>query len=267
MEPEPEVSTEPEPEFSSGYEDRCPTGIPGLDEILSGGFPRGRTILLAGACGTGKSILGTQYLYNGVVKYNEPGVLVMLEQNVDQLKKDMISFNYDLRELEEVGKLVVIDASLSRFNLSDINLPKPSHDRSFSLTSIELIETKEVVDIVIDTAKEIGARRIVIDSLPALNNLVKNAENVRDIVLSMNYKLQGNGFTSILIDDIFDDQRPGFSTQGYVVDGVIVLEYKTSGPDIGRYLTVQKMRGTKHSENIHPIRFVEGLGLEVLSVE
>jgi len=265
MDPEPEISMEIED--SMGIEDRCPTGIPGMDEILDGGFPRGRTILLAGACGTGKSIFGIQYLYNGITMYNEPGVLVMLEQNVDQLKKDMLSFNYDLHELEEVGKLVIIDASLSRFNLSDINLPKPSHERSFSLTSIELIETREVVDIVIDTAKEIDARRIVIDSLPALNNLVKNRENVREIILNMNYKLQSNAFTSIMIDDIFDDKKPGFSTQGYVVDGVIVLEYKTSGPDIGRYLMIQKMRGTKHSENIHPIGFVEGVGLEVLSVE
>ncbi|MBU4202291.1 MAG: AAA family ATPase [Candidatus Altiarchaeota archaeon] len=259
------MDAEEEIEFEG--DDRCPTGIPGLDEVISGGFPRGRTILLTGACGTGKTIFGIQYLFNGITKYNEPGVLVLLEQNIEQLKKDMRSFNYDIRELEEVGKLVVIDASLSRFNVSDINLPKPSHDRSFSLTSVELIETKEVVDIIIDTAKEIGARRIVIDSLPALNNLVKSRDSVRDIILNMNYRLQGNGFTSVLIDDIFDDSKPGFSIQAYVVDGVVVLDYKTSGPDIGRYLTIQKMRGTKHSDNIHPIRFTEGVGMEVLGLE
>ncbi len=256
-----------EEEIALEEDDRCPTGISGLDEVIGGGFPRGRTILLTGACGTGKTIFGVQYLFNGITKYNEPGVLVLLEQNIDQLRKDMRAFNYDLRELEEVGKLVIIDASLSRFNVSDINLPKPSHDRSFSLTSIELIETKEVVDIILDTAKEIGARRIVIDSLPALNNLVKSESSVRDIILNMNYRLQGGDLTSIIIDDIFDDRKPGFSTQAYVVDGVIVLDYKTSGPDMGRYLTIQKMRGTRHSDNIHPIRFSEGVGIEVLGVE
>jgi len=69
--------------------DRCRTGIPGLDDILDGGFPRGRTILLKGECGTGKTIFGAQFLHNGVVKYNEPGVLVLLEQNINYFKKTL----------------------------------------------------------------------------------------------------------------------------------------------------------------------------------
>lgn len=247
--------------------ERCPTGILGLDELLNGGFPRGRTILLTGACGTGKTIFGVQFLYNGIIKYNEPGILVMLEQNIEHLRKDVIEFNLDLSELEELGKLVIIDASLSRFNLSEIEIPKAVHDRSFSLTSKELIETKEVVDIIIDTAKEIKAQRVVIDSLPALDNLIKNKENVRDVMLNMNYRLQASGLTSILISDVLDNKVPEKSIEGYIVDGVIILQYITSGPDMGRNLVIQKMRGTKHSENIHPIRFVEGLGIEVLGVE
>jgi KaiC/GvpD/RAD55 family RecA-like ATPase len=244
---------------------RCPTGIPGLDEILDGGFPRGRTILLKGACGTGKSILGVQFLHQGIVRYNEPGVLVLLEQNIQHLKSDMLMFGCDMSELEDLGKLIVIDASLSRFNLSDINLPRPPHDKSFSLTSLELIETKEVIDIVVDTAEEINAKRVVIDSLPALDNLVKSKGNTRDIILGINYRLQAAELTSILISDILENRKGG--VEEYVVDGVVLLEYKTTGPDIGRYLTIEKMRATKHSENIHPIRFKEGVGLEVLGVE
>ncbi|MBU4266966.1 MAG: circadian clock protein KaiC, partial [Candidatus Altiarchaeota archaeon] len=75
------MDAEEEIEFEG--DDRCPTGIPGLDEVISGGFPRGRTILLTGACGTGKTIFGIQYLFNGITKYNEPGVLVLLEQNIE----------------------------------------------------------------------------------------------------------------------------------------------------------------------------------------
>lgn len=244
--------------------ERCPTGTPGLDEILDGGFPRGRTILLKGSCGTGKTILGAQFIYEGIRKFNEPGVLVLLEQNINHFKTDMLAFGCDLSELEDLGKLVIVDASLSRFNLSDINLPKPSHDKSFSLTSMELIETKEVIDIIVDTAEEINAKRVVIDSLPALNNLVKSRGSARDIILGMNYRLQAAELTSILIEDVIDHEE---WVEDYVVDGVILLEYKTSGPDVGRYLTIQKMRATKHSENIHPIRFRTGIGVEVLGVE
>lgn len=246
---------------------RCPTGIPGLDELIGGGFPKDRTILLAGACGTGKSIFGVQFLYNGITKYSEPGILLMLEQNVDHLKNDLLAFNCNVEELEEVGKLVIIDASLARFNIGGISAAAPTRDRSFSLTSAELMETKEVVDIVIDTAKEINARRVVVDSLPALDNLVQKKGDVRDLILNMNYRLQASGLTSILISDILEDKPPGYGLESYIVDGVIVLEYKTSGPDAGRNLMIQKMRGTKHSENIHPIEFVEGVGIEVKALE
>ncbi len=245
--------------------ERCPTGVPGFDDILQGGFPRGRTILLKGTCGTGKTVLGAQFLHGGITRYNEPGVLVSLEENLQHFKVDMLPFGCDLTELEESGKLVIIDASLSRFNLSDVNLPKPPHDKSFSLTSMELIASKEVIDIVVDTATELNAKRVVIDSLPALENIVKSKNNARDVILHMNYRLQAAELTSLLISDILDEGREGI--EDYVVDGVVLLEYKTAGPDIGRYLTIEKMRGTKHSENIHPIRFKDGMGMEVLGVE
>lgn len=247
--------------------ERCPTGIPGMDELLDGGFPRGRTILLSGACGTGKTIFGVEFLYNGVTKYNEPGILVMLEENVEHLKKDLMAFNFNLNEVENLGKLVIIDASLSKFNIKDADkLTSPHDDKSFSLTSRKLIETAEVVDIIVDTAKEIKAKRVVIDSLPALDNLIKNKEGVRDIMLSMNYRLQNAELTSLLIDEATDDEHK-YGVKTYIVDGVIRLHYTTTGPDIGRSLVIQKMRGTKHSENIHPIRFNESHGIDVLGTE
>jgi KaiC/GvpD/RAD55 family RecA-like ATPase len=242
--------------------DRCQTGIPGLDEILDGGFPRGRTVLLKGECGTGKTIFAAQFLHNGIVKYNEPGVLVLLEQNINYFKKDVAAFNFQIDELEEAGKLVIIDASLSRFNLTETT---PRNTKSFSLTSRDLIGTKEVVDIIIDAAKELKAERVVIDSLPALDNLVRSKENVRDVILYMNYRLQSKGLTSILVSDILEHRSSDI--EGYVSDGVILLKYQPSGPDAGRTLTIQKMRGTKHSGNIHPFGFKEGLGVEVMEAE
>ena len=59
--------------------ERVNTGVPGLDELVEGGFPKGDTILIAGKAGTGKSILAIQFLYNGVVQYGETAVLLTLE--------------------------------------------------------------------------------------------------------------------------------------------------------------------------------------------
>lgn len=242
--------------------DRCQTGIPGLDELLDGGFPRGRTILLTGECGTGKTIFGAQFLYNGIVKYNEPGIMVLLEQNIQYLKKDMLSFGFDLNELENSGKLVIIDASLSRVNISKFITKS---DKTFAIRSKDIIGTKQIVDIILDAAKETRTERVVIDSLPALDNMVKTKENVRDVILYMNYRLQEKGLTSILVSDILKN-REG-DVEEYVADGVIKLNYITSGLDAGRNLVIQKMRGTHHSENIQPFVFKEGVGIEVLRVE
>ena len=242
--------------------EKCPTGIPGLDEILDGGFPRGRTILLKGECGTGKTIFGAQFLHNGIMKYNEPGILVLLEQNINYFKKDVASFDFNLDELEESGKLVIFVASLSRFNLSETTTKQT---KRFSLTSRDLIGTKEVVDIIIDAARELNADRVVIDSLPALDNLVRSKENVRDVILYMNYRLQSKGLTSLLVSDIMEHRSSDI--EGYVADGVILLRYVTSGADTGRSLVIQKMRGTKHSDNIHPLAFKAGIGVEILEAE
>lgn len=250
------------PKETDAGEDRCPTGIPGLDSLLDGGFPRGRTILLKGECGTGKTIFATQFLYNGITKYNEAGALILLEQNIKYFKRDMASFNFNLDELEDSGKLVIIDASLSRFSTSD---PSSKSGKSISLKSRDLVGTKEVVDIIVDAAKEIRAERVVIDSLPALDNIVRSKDNVRDVILYMNYRLQSKELTSILISDILPNRVS--DVEEYVSDGVIRLNYITSGPDTGRNLIIQKMRGTRHSEDIHPISFAEGVGMEVMEVE
>ncbi len=248
---------------------RCPTGVQGLDNLIEGGLPRGRAILLTGLSGTGKTVLATQFLCNGATRHNEPGILVTLEQNTRHFKEDMKNFNLDIEKLEAEGKLIIIDASLSRFNVGELaSLPKPRHDRSFSLTSMDLIESKEIVDIILEVAEKIGAKRIVIDSLPALDNLVKNKENVRNVILNMNYRLQEKDLTTMLISDLLDgDVISGHGVEEYVVDGVITMHFVTSGPNTGRHLIIRKMRGTQHSENINPIRFTKGVGIEVLSVD
>lgn len=248
--------------------ERCPTGIVGLDEITDGGFPRGRTILLSGSCGTGKTTFATQFLCNGVIKYGEPGILVSLEENPNELRTDMQIFGFDMQKLEDERKLSVIDASLSRLGLEDIvpNLLKKPQEQ-ISLFPDEF-NMRKILKKIIEQANKINAKRIVIDSLPALDALMKDTYDVRRTIINLNYKLKSRKLTSILISEI-PEGLASCSPHGveeFVVDGVIIMRYISMGTESGRSLFIRKMRGTSHSEDIHPLAFEAGVGVNVLSL-
>jgi len=261
--------------------ERCPTGIPGLDELLEGGFPRGRCILISGSCGTGKTTFGVQFLYNGIVQYGEPGVLVCLEQDPKELKQEMLCYGFDLEKVEQEGKLVIIDASLSRLGLK----PRRRETMPFEATHITQLSgsmsllpdefnIETLLEIITSKAKRIGARRAVIDSLPALDFLIGNSgysmrDVIRQTLISMIYRLKLEGLTTLLITEVEEggDKISAHGVESYIADGVIVLYYSTFGPTVGRNLTIRKMRGTKHSEDVHPIRFERSVGIRVFKAE
>jgi len=248
--------------------ERCPTGISGLDELLEGGLPRGRVILIAGDCGTGKSILATEFLVNGALKYNEPGIYVSLEQSPIHLKEDMASMGFNLDDLEKEKKLVIIDASLSGMAFSQ---PKKNE----FILSPEQFSIDSITALIKEAADKIKAKRAVVDSFSALDTLIESKktkvglalkEDVRRSALEINYNLQAMGLTSILISDVPDDRHLSkHGVEEFMVDGVITLHYSNVGPDAGRHMTIKKMRTTKHSENIHTIEFRPGEGIRIRS--
>jgi len=254
---------------------KCPTGIPGLDELLEGGFPRQRSILIGGTCGSGKTTFSIQFLYNGIKQYDEPGILIALEQDPKELKEDMLNFGFDLEEAEKEGKLVIVDASLARVGITRLDATfSPSSfisqpDGSMSLLPDEF-NMERILEIVGSKAKRIGAKRAVFDSLPALDFLIAdNNENkmkhtLRQLLLALNYRLKAANLTTLLITESTDEG--GMSAHGiesYVTDGAITLHYTSLGTEAGRSLIIRKMRGTKHSEDVHPIAFTENIGIEV----
>ncbi len=235
---------------------KCPTGIAGLDDLLDGGFPRNRTILLSGSCGTGKSTFAAQFLYNGIVKYDEPGILISLEQDPKELKQDMSLYGFDLQKLEDEGRLVLIDASLSRmgFKTSHTSLTPTSIGQpagSMSLLPDEF-NMERILEIVVSKAKRIEARRVVLDSLPALDFLVKTGDSdiysvTRQTILTTNYRLKMEGLTTILVTEIpeTDGSISAHGIESYVVDGAVILSVNEALDT--RTLKIRKMRQTKHS--------------------
>jgi KaiC/GvpD/RAD55 family RecA-like ATPase len=226
---------------------RVKTGINGLDELIEGGFPYGRTILVSGACGTGKTIFGVQYLYFGATKYNEPGVYVTLDERPDLIREDVKVFGWDLQKLEEKNLLHIIDGSIAKIGMpSEEEFAMPV--TGFDLDKL-LLEIMRVV-------RRIGAKRVVIDSIPALGFNFDNENDVRNAILKVSYMLMRMDATSILTSEMREEEnRFGkYDVEEYVVDGVIVLHYSgVGGGGTNRTIHIRKMRATKHSEDLHPL--------------
>jgi len=233
-------------------EDRCQTGIPGLDSLIDGGLPRSRSILLSGTCGTGKTVFGVQFLVNGITQYNEPGIFLTLEQSAEELRKDMLGFGINLKKLEDTGKLVIIDTSLSRVGIKNYIASVPTIPQgSFSLLPDEF-DMNKVIDLTIQAAETIKAKRLVIDSLPALDYLIKETNDVRRVLINMNYALKKSDLTALIItESLEEDGISRHQVEEYIADGVIIL--RTNEALDTRTLKIRKMRLTKHS--LKPLTF------------
>lgn len=238
---------------------RVPIGIAGMDELIEGGIPEGRSILLSGGTGTGKTIFGIQYLYIGAKKYNEPGVYLTLDERPELVRQDMLKFGWDLRKLEDENMLQIIDGSLAKIGL-------PSEEQ-FSLPSAGFDLDKLLLEIM-RVSKRIGAKRLVIDSLPALGFNFDNENEVRKAILKLSYLLMKTGVTSLLTSEIAEGENKfgRYGVEEFVVDGIIVLHYMGIGTQSNRTMHIRKMRATKHSEDLHPIEITDK-GMVIHKVE
>ncbi len=221
---------------------RTSTAIPGLDEIMHGGIPSGSRILLAGTAGSGKTVLGTQYLYMGAKTFKEPSVYLSFEESTESIRKNAMNFGWDFGPLEKENK--------------------------FAFAKYDPYHVDEVPNILEAKVREIGAKRIVIDSLSSLSFFVRDESEFRRLVLSISRVLEKLDCTSLLISEIVPGS-PGISRNGveeFIVDGVIVLYYKRVGSTFSRAIQVWKMRGTQHSEKLHPYKITK-TGIQVYPKE
>ncbi len=231
--------------------ERVKTGIYGLDELIEGGFPRGRTILVSGGCGTGKSIFGMQYAYLGATEFNEPSIFVTLDERPKMLREDMLRFGWDISKAEKKGNFILIDGSSAKIGY-------PS-DEKYSLpqTGVNidrlLLKLTQAID-------QIEAKRVVIDSIAGIGLQAEKEQEIRKAILKVNYLLMKTDVTTVITSEIPEQIDHGpltFSKYGveeYVADGVIILSYSHSHEEYNRTMFIRKMRGTKHSEDILPMQ-------------
>ncbi len=226
------------------------SGIQGFDEIVLGGLPKGRSIILSGPPGSGKSTFAMQFLYKGVKDYGEPGVYVTLSESPAEIRNNMKSYGWDILKLERDGKLFLIDAR--PFSITEEGFVAPNE----SLYRGEAIPFSHLTDMVLAGIRRIDAKRLVIDSITILAMQYVNRFYIRQGLMGMVQALSSQDCTSLLISE--STQEEGKTPmEWYIAPGVILLHYSRKGDTMERAIQVLKLRGTKYSEHIYPARLTE----------
>jgi circadian clock protein KaiC len=224
---------------------RVPTGIVGLDEMLSGGFTEGSAVLVRGAPGVGKTSLALQYLVHGATQCDEPGLLISFEEFPQSLHRDARSLGWDLAALEQEGKLHLLFTS-PQVLLTSLQTPTSPLNR--------LLLENEI-------------RRVVVDSVSHLRRLTDTPQELRHNYNALINAFKREGMTSILIGeesraDYVRDERGRLS---FVVDVIILMRYIEIESAIQRGIVVLKMRGSDHIKDIRRYEIQHG-GLQITGV-
>lgn len=216
---------------------RVKTGIPGLDQLIEGGFPAGGCVLISGKIGTGKSIFAMQYILKGITDYGEPGVFVSLERERKALHRDTQRFNWHLQLLEKRGSLQLLNGPLTKLG-KGVKKGKKA--------------VRNVISEIVKAVEASESKRLALDRLELLSMLLPDEFTFWVELDGLKRKLRELGCTSVLTTEIREGKeelsRLGIEEQ--IADGVIVLYYEGEGLTRDRALEIRKMRGTKHSNQL-----------------
>ncbi len=212
---------------------RLATGIPGLDHITGGGLPEGSVTLLAGTTGTGKSVLGGQFLAAGITDHAQPGVLVTLEESPHKIRRFLGTFGWDIRAWEAQGTFAFVDAS-----------PGGDHEvfvgEEFDFTAL-LARVRATVE-------RIGAKRVVLDSLSHVFARLGNPARVRGQLHWLVSAFEALGVTTVVTTERDHDYGgiARFGVEEFVADNIIILRNVLDGEKRRRTIEAFKLRGAAH---------------------
>ena len=212
------------------------TGIPGLDQVLKGGLRRNSNLLITGSPGTGKTIMALQFVYYGAKDYNENGLFITTEENLDDIRTFAKNLGMDIAALEKQNKLFFIQKPISTLKGG-------------------LVSVKGLVDFI----KKNDVKRVALDSLIFFEYLYPkfdgNKMEFRRQVLIFIHQMKKAGVTFLTVSErsITDLDRLTYDMMDFLFEGFIVLSRIRKGSYFERVLTVAKVRGQDHSLDVYPV--------------
>lgn len=223
--------------FSEGVK-KIRTMIEGFDDISHGGLPLGRATLFSGTSGTGKTLFSLQFLYNGIMLFDEPGVFVTFEESPADIIKNAHSFGWNLQKLIDEGKLFILDAS-------------PDPEGQEVIGNFDLSALIERLQYAINKYK---AKRVSIDSITAVFQQYEAASVVRREIFRLVARLKQIGVTTIITTERTQEYGPiaSFGVEEFVADNVAIVRNILESERRRRTVEILKLRGTTHMKGEYP---------------
>ena len=225
------------------------TQIAGMDEVLNGGLPAGQTTLISGGPGTGKSVLGLEFLYRGAAA-GEPGIFVTFEERASAVRQNALALGWDLAPLEQAGKLFLMEAHVD---------PQAVLSGDFNL--------KGLIAIINGKATAMRASRIVIDALDVLLRLFDDAARERNELYVLHDWLIDHDMTAVLtVKTSKDGDSSGrYEFLDFMANCVICLDQRVTEQIATRRLRVLKYRGSGFGRNEYPF-CITGEGINIIPI-
>jgi circadian clock protein KaiC len=227
------------------------TGIAGFDQVAKGGLPRGRTTLISGTAGSGKTIFAAQFLSEGIIQAKEPGVFVTFEESPTDIRRNIVSLGWNVSEWEEQGHWAFVDASP---HMEEEMIVIGNYDLGALLARIE------------NAIRSVDAERVALDSLGAVFSRFDNRSIIRTELLRIASALKQMGVTAVMTAErraeYGDITRYG--VEEFVADNVVVLRNVLESEKRRRTLEILKFRGTSHHKGEFPFTIIPAEGIVVI---
>ena len=225
------------------------TGIPGFDEITGGGLPAGRPTLVCGAAGAGKTLFAMEFLVRGTMMHNEPGVFMSFEETTEELATNVASLGFDLKQLIADKRLILDYVFIERSEIEETG--------EYDLEGL-FLRLGHAID-------QIGAKRVVLDTLEALFSALPNEAIIRAELRRLFRWLKEKGVTALITCERGEGTLTRYGLEEYVADCVILLDNRVQNQISTRRMRIIKYRGTSHGTNEYPF-IIDDKGFSVLPI-
>lgn len=229
--------------------EKCPTGICGLDEITCGGFPKGRSTLICGSAGCGKTLLAMEFLVNGARVYHEPGVFVCFEESAEELVQNVAALGFDIKGLVRRKQLFLDYVYIERSEIEETG--------EYDLEGL-FIRLESAIN-------SIGAKRVVLDTIESLFSGFRNENILRAELRRLFRWLKNKGVTALVTGERGEGTLTRHGLEEYVADCVVLLDQRVTEQISTRRMRIVKYRGSLHGTNEYPF-LIDDTGFSVVPV-